>query len=200
MRNNDLSFPASLFEPEPQSRRPRPRVSASHKRSASGFTLIEILAVVVILGIASAIILPQMTSRDDQRVASSARTLMADLLYAQNRSIAYQTRHYVQFNAATNTWQVMVDSGGSPGSIITNPISGMPYTNTVGTGALSNVNIKSVSFDGNTTISFDQMGVPYSWSAAGGNVAMVSGSIVFKAGTNQMTVQVAPYSGEITTH
>ena len=191
MRNITCLFPAS----------PRPRVPATllHPRR-SGFTLIEILMVVVILGIASAVILPEMSSRDDQRCASAARTLMADLLYAQNRSIAYQTRHYVQFNIATNTWQVMVDSGGSPGSVITNPISGMPYANTVGTGALSKVSLNSVNFDGNTTISFDQMGVPYSWSAAGGNVAMISGSIVFKAGTNQMTVQVSPYSGEITTH
>lgn len=200
MRNGYCLFPASSPPSSSLSLRAEGRVSASLKRSAKGFTLIEILMVVVILGIASAVILPQMGSRDDQRVASASRTLMADLLYAQNRSIAYQTRHYVQFNTATNSWQVMVDSGGSPGSIITHPITGMSYINTVGTGALAKVNINSVSFDGNTTISFDQMGVPYTWSAAGGNVAMISGSIVFKAGTNQMTVQVAPYSGEITTH
>lgn len=175
------------------------RVSLSPRNS--GFTLIEILAVVVIIGIASAVILPEMSSRNDQRVASAARMLMSDLLYAQSRSIAYQTRHYVQFNAATNSWQVMVDSGtGSPGSVITHPVNGVPYVNTVGTGTLTNVAINSVSFDGNTTISFDQMGVPYSWSAAGGNVAMISGSVVFTAGTNKMTVAISPYSGEITTH
>jgi len=203
MQNDFFPFSAS---PRPRvpasfslSASARPRVSASSRRS--GFTLIEILAVVVILGIASAVILPEMSSRNDQRVASAARTLMADLLYAQSRSIAYQTRHYVQFNAATNSWQVMVDSGsGSPGSVITHPVNGTSYVETVGTGALTNVAITSVSFDGNTTISFDQMGVPYSWSAAGGNVAMLSGSVVFTAGTNKMTVSVSPYSGEITTH
>lgn len=177
---------------------PRHRVTTSSSRH--GFTLIEILCVVVILGIASAVILPEMSSRNDQRVASAARTLMADLLYAQSRSIAYQTRHYVQFNTATNSWQVMVDSGGAPGSIITHPVNGIPYVDSVGTGPLTNVAISSVSFDGNTTISFDQMGVPYSWSAAGGNVALISGSVVFTAGTNNMTVSVSPYSGEIKTH
>lgn len=178
---------------------PRPALSPSARNS--GFTLIEILAVVVIIGIASAVILPEMSSRNDQRVASAARTLMADLLYAQSRSIAYQTRHYVQFNTATNSWQVMVDSGtGSPGSVITHPVNGVAYVETVGTGSLTNVAISSASFDGNTTISFDQMGVPYSWNAAGGNVAMISGSVVFTAGTDQMTVKISPYSGEITTH
>lgn len=180
---------------------PRLRVPASNSpRSRRGFTLIEILAVVVVIGIASAVILPQINSRDDQRVASAARELMADLLYAQNRSIAYQTRHYVQFNTATNSWQVMVDSGGSPGPVITHPVNGTPYVASVGTGALSKVTLNSANFDGNTTISFDAIGVPYSWSSGGGNVPLNSGAVVFKAGTYQMTVAVAPYSGEITTH
>jgi type II secretion system protein H len=196
MTNSPCIFPAS----------PRPRVPASLEhsrvpasRQQRGFTLIEILMVVVILGIASAVILPQMNSRDDQRVASAARALMADLLYAQNRSIAYQTRHYVQFNTAINSWQVMVDAGNAPGSIITHPVSGLPYVTTVNTGTLANVTLNSVNFDGNTTLSFDQMGVPSSWSAGGGNVALISGSVVFQAGTNHITVSIAPYSGEITT-
>lgn len=184
---------------------PRPSVPASSSRVSvssprSGFTLIEILMVVVIIGIASAVILPQMNSRDDQRAASAARGLMADLLYAQNRSIAYQARHYVQFNTATNSWQVLSDAGGSPGTVLTHPVNGTPYTVTVGTGALARVNLNSVSFDGNNTISFDAMGVPYSWSATGGNVALTTGSVVFKAGNYTLTVNVAPYSGEITTH
>ena len=180
------------------SRRPRVPASSSVRR---GFTLIEILTVIVVIGIASAIILPQMTSRDDQRVASASRELMADLLYAQNRAIAYQTRHYVQFNTATNSWQVMVDAGGSPGAIITHPVNGTPYVVSVGTGAMSKVSLNSVSFDGNTTISFDPIGVPYSYSSSTNtNAPLASGAVVFKAGTFQMTVNVAPYSGEITTH
>src|SRR5437588_9273905 len=82
-----------------------------------GFTLIEILCVVVIIGIASAVVLPQLSTRDDMRAASAARTLMADLLYAQNRSIALQKYHYVSFNTATNSYQVM----DSPTNVITHP-------------------------------------------------------------------------------
>src|SRR5215475_9916349 len=58
----------------------------SHLRR--GFTLVEILAVVVILGIASAIIIPQIGSRDDMKAAAAARVLIADLIYAQNLAIS----------------------------------------------------------------------------------------------------------------
>ena len=56
--------------------------------SRRGFTLVEILCVVVILGIASAIIIPQLGTHDDMKVAAAARTVMADLIYAQNTAIA----------------------------------------------------------------------------------------------------------------
>lgn len=190
MRHAPSIFPAS----------PRLRVSASSS-TPRAFTLIEILCVVVIIGLTSAIIVPQIGSRDDQRVASASRALMADLLYAQSRSIAYQTRHYVQFNTSTNTYQVMVDSGsGAPGSVITHPVNNTNYTVTVGTGSLARVALQSASFDGNATIAFDQMGVPWSWNSTTGLAPMSAGSVVFKAGVNQLTVSVAPYSGEITVH
>ena len=174
----------------------------SHPRhGARAFTLIEILSVVIIIGVISAIIIPQIGSRDDQRVASAARELTADLLYAQNRSIAMQVRHYVQFNTATNNYQVMADSGsGTPGAVITHPVNGTPYSVSVNTGSLTGVKFTSVNFDGNTTVVFDAMGVPYSYNASTGTAALVSGAVVIGAGQNKMTVSVAPYSGEINVH
>src|SRR4051812_47762470 len=71
-------------------------------RRSSGFTLAEILAVVVILGIASAIIIPQIGTRDDMRVKAAARTLIADLIYAQNLAISTGQTVYVRFDVAGN--------------------------------------------------------------------------------------------------
>ena len=168
----------------------------SRHRANRGFTLIEILVVVVIIGIASAIILPQLSSRDDLRAASAARALMADLLYAQNRSIALQKMHYVQFDTAGNTYSVLDNM--SPANIITHPVLQAPYTVSLGTGSLSNVKLASPTFDGQTVVAFDAMGVPYSWSSGSGTTALAAGSVQIKAGKNTLTVSVAPYSGEIT--
>ncbi|HXE54558.1 MAG TPA: type II secretion system protein [Tepidisphaeraceae bacterium] len=174
---------------------PSPRVPASSS-ARRAFTLIEILCVVVIIGIASAIIVPQISTRDDLRCAAAARALMADLLYAQNRSIALQKMHYVQFDTGTGTYQVL--DSLSPANVITHPVNGTPYTVTVGTGSMARVSINSASFDNQVTLGFDAMGVPYSVDTTGNVTAMNAGSVVFKAGVCQMTVTVKPYSGEIT--
>src|SRR3954454_21595277 len=54
------------------------------RQSRTAFTLVEILAVVVILGIASAVIIPQISNRDDLKAAAGTRLVTADLIFAQN--------------------------------------------------------------------------------------------------------------------
>ena len=58
------------------------------QRKSRAFTLAEILVVIVILGICSAVIVPKLGSHDDLTLSAAARTLTADLMYAQNLSIS----------------------------------------------------------------------------------------------------------------
>src|SRR4051812_16322402 len=75
--------------------------------SGRGFTLVEILMVVLILGITSAIIAPQLGTRNDVKVRAAARVLVADLLYAQNLAIAQQKMIYVKFDDAAENYRLM---------------------------------------------------------------------------------------------
>src|SRR5437764_11847528 len=68
-----------------------------------GFTLVEILMVVTILAIASAIIVPQIGTRDDLKQAAGARVVMADLIWAQNRAISTQQKQYIIFSGQSYT-------------------------------------------------------------------------------------------------
>ena len=58
---------------------PQSAVTPARLRARRGFTLVEILTVVLILGIASAIIAPQIGSRGDLKVRAAARVLVSDL-------------------------------------------------------------------------------------------------------------------------
>src|SRR5215217_5702595 len=94
-------------------------------KATGGFTLVEILMVVLIIGIAGAIIVPQMGSRDDLRAAAAARIVMADLIYTQNLAITLQKNHYIKFDVMNGTYSVLA----SPGmTLATHPVEKRPYT------------------------------------------------------------------------
>ena len=166
----------------------------------SGFTLIEILVVVIILGIAAAIIVPHIGSRSDLKATSAARLIMADLIYAQNRSISQQKPHFVQFDAANETYRVM-DEVNPTVKIITHPVEQSPFAVAIGPGGpapLRDVMIDSVSFDGQSILSFDEMGTPYAYNA-GTNVstALTSGMITIRCKEMLLNIIIEPFTGEL---
>ena len=191
-------------------------------RPRRGFTLVEILAVVVILGIASAIIIPQIGSRDDLRAAAASRTLVADLIYAQNMAISTGTTTYVRFDVDDDSYALITNpTTTSPwGTRLSHPITQTDYiakfgaTSTVvtqtGFGLKSldaKVAITSAVFNGTdpdhqnmVTIGFDDLGSPFVFNHALNESSELSdqGVIVVTSGTLTNTVKVSPATGEIT--
>lgn len=168
-------------------------------RNRSAFTLIEILMVVVILGIASAVIVPQIGTRDDLKVSAAARIVMADLIYAQNRSIASQQMYCVKFDAGAESYALVAAS--SPATPIEHPITKDDYQVALeSTSGLEDVTIESASFDGQRMIGFDELGTPYAVDADTGTASELAsaGTIVLRSGTYSLTISVEPFTGEIT--
>lgn len=130
-------------------------------RAKSGFTLVEILIVVVILGILAAIVIPQFTEASTEAKTSS---LMSDLQTVRSQIELYKVQHNdLQPNPeADGTWPRMtskttiagvVDAAGSYGpylqQIPKNPFNDL---NTIRLdGAAAGANTHGWRFDSTTT-------------------------------------------------
>ena len=91
----------------------------------NGFTLVEILIVVVILGILAAIVIPQFTDASNNARASSTLTQLQTI---RSQLELYQVQHNGDYPLLTTVWVDMTAVGGEFGPYLqqapTNPITG----------------------------------------------------------------------------
>lgn len=173
-------------------------VKRSARRCAGGFTLVEILMVVVIIGIAGAIIVPEIGTRGDLRAAAAARLVMSDLNYAQNRAIATQKKHYVrfvgqQYSVCDSSALIAIDHPLKPAQ------SNGKYVVTFGangTTGLEQVSIGTASFNTKSIIGFNDLGEPFAFDGVTETPLTASGTIIVQSGTNSLTIQIEPFTGE----
>jgi prepilin-type N-terminal cleavage/methylation domain-containing protein len=167
-----------------------------------GFTLVEILVMVVIIGIAGAIIVPQMGSRDDLKLSSASRMLTADLLYLQNMAISRQRNHFVAFDVPGQRYTLL---DGSMLAVLTHPLTRDPYTVRFGkrsASGLSDVKLVSATFVAHaddpptTLLGFDELGTPVIFDA-GTILPLSDGSIILQSGKDKLKVSIGSYTGQI---
>jgi prepilin-type N-terminal cleavage/methylation domain-containing protein len=183
----------------PRAQKPRMTMRGSVK---AGFTLVEILVVVIILGIAGAIIVPSIGSRNDLKAAAAARVIMADLIYTQNLAITSQGNRYVRFDVVNQQYSVTDSAGG----VIDHPVNHVPYIQKFGgtsQSSLPDLKLISTTFTGvsgvsQTTIGFDELGTPLTCNPLGVTETLSTGSILFQAGTYNLKFDNEPYTGQIT--
>lgn len=77
----------------------------------SGYTLIEVLIIVTILGIVSALVVPHMLAAGTLGVQAAARIIIADILFAQNEAIARQRSVSIVFDPANERYSLLDDLG-----------------------------------------------------------------------------------------
>jgi prepilin-type N-terminal cleavage/methylation domain-containing protein len=208
MRNRRHTSPTRASRAAFSGARRAPRARASAR---AAFTLVEILTVVIILGISAAIIIPSVGNRDDMRVASAARLLMADLIYAQNKAIATQTPYYVWFDTTNKRYSIH-DTAPTATTTATDAIDHPLHPTTfsgkyvtaygVVNSQLAAISMGTVDFAGKQILKFDELGVPWGYDVPTATPTQLTGASVGKVSLNcgsfTLTVTIEPYTGEMT--
>jgi prepilin-type N-terminal cleavage/methylation domain-containing protein len=150
-----------------------------------GFTLVEIIIVVVILAIAAMTAIPMMSSGGSVQVRSAANMIAADLEYAKSMSISRGQNYSVVFDKSTESYRIVDQSN----NIIPHPVKkGFYYiVDFKNDGRLSKVDITNVNFNSTDRVKFDCLGSPDN-----------GGTISLNAGGPTATITVEPVTGFIT--
>ena len=155
----------------------------SRRSPQGGFTLVEILAVLIVLSIAAAVVLPRVSNMGDLQVAAAARMAMADLQFAQNEAIVSQRSVAVLFDLDNGQYELRYGDG----QIVTHPVNKMPFrVRLADNSGTDDVTILAAGFGDETYVTFDALGSPSS-----------DGAVTFIAGGFRQRLDVAPVTGRI---
>lgn len=157
-----------------------------------GFTLIEILIVVVLLSIVALVVLPSGGENDDARLAAAGRILIADLEFAQLASIGNGVDPcVVVFDTTNERYHLARDS--APSTPMTSPASNDPYETTFGEGRahwLAGVELDEVAVGGDDALGFTHLGSLDQTTAA---------TITLRSGAETLVISVDADTGEPST-
>lgn len=178
--------------------------SLRSKRGRGAYTLIEILVVVAVLGIAGALVIPSMGQTDVLRVQSAVRIVVGDISFAQSDAIAYQQRRAIVFDSkidgdlSDNGYTMCAVSGStidtSTDALYDPQGPDDKYIVTLNDPRFAGCSITAANFNDTPTLIFDELGGPV--STPDGDVP--TGGFVTINGVGQtFTVHVEPYSGRV---
>lgn len=173
------------------------------------YTLVEMLIVITLLGIAGALVIPHMVNRDSMNVQAAVRRIIGDICFAQSDALSHQEIHQVHFYSSGNGYclvRVTTPATFSESSSATHDYLFDPLGGTGNSGQyivdfsaddrFTGTTISSVAIDGATgrDITFDALG----GTVTSSNLPGSGGSFVVSSGTESYRITVSPFTGKLT--
>ncbi|GIW73781.1 MAG: hypothetical protein KatS3mg103_0303 [Phycisphaerales bacterium] len=165
-----------------------------------GYTLLEVLVVVAILGMAAALVVPSMSSAGNLRVQSAVRELVADITFAQSDAVAYQARRAIVFYEGEGRY-VLCEVRGSvidPAvDALFDPMrDGQRYEVVFDPQRTAGAAIIEANFDGDNVLIFDELGGPV--QTADGDRPSMGGFVRIRDAMGQtFRIRVEAYTGRV---
>ncbi len=171
-----------------QPRTPPRRALANARR---GFSLAELVAIMVIIGITAGVMVSVTMRLDGARAGAAAGRIESDVAFARHWALATGTRTWVEFDLPAQSWRVLTEDPAAPGRAGATPLddpgTGKALGGQVGRGAFVGVTLDSALFGADPVVGFDWLGRPLDASAS---PLGADGSVVLGSGTT-ISVQVS---------
>lgn len=182
-------------------------------RRTSGYTLVELLIVIGILGLAGALLVPVLGNRGDFDTQAAVRRLVADITFAQADALANQEHRRVMFledpvNEGMYTgWcivrlkesQLGAEFDAGTANYVQDPLApsgtnGNYIVDVVNDERFGEAFVESVDIDGGTPfITFDELGGTVTTTEQPGT----GGSIVIRGGSSAYRIDVDGVTGKV---
>lgn len=172
-----------------------------------GYTLIEVLIVVTILGLAASLLVPYLSSKGDFDTQSAVRTLIADISFAQSDALANQGFRSVYFYPDGTGWCLVRAAEDTLGDefdpatadyvydpLASNSERGAYVVNLRDRQQFSSVRVYRANLDGGKRVlTFDELG----GTVAAGGIPGTGGSVILTSPQASYQLDIAPVTGKV---
>jgi len=169
---------------------------SKHNPFSKAFTLIELILIVVILGILTAVTIPRLNSVHEMKLNSAVKKVAVDIEYAQSAALSRNTDTRIVFDASSDSYYAEIYNDGS-WAFLADPVyrGDMNVDFQADNSQFKDVDIDSADFNSGSVLRFNWEGTP---ADGGGSALAAQGILNFSFRGNSLSLLVSPGTGKIT--
>jgi MSHA pilin protein MshC len=143
----------------------------------NGFTLIELVMVIVLIGIIAMYAAPRLSNISSTKAGSFREKLRADLRYAQNLAMTRNVRSRIGFSATSYSIRTSTTSTCSAFTLTTDPATSQPFTVDLTLAPYTGAGI-TMTLPAMTCLEYNSIGQPYDCTGLGNVCAVASSGMI----------------------